>query len=58
MPLLRQAGAVDVICSLLEAPRLARLARRQLTLAPKQAISFDEFVAERMPWRAYATTES
>jgi hypothetical protein len=53
--LLREAGAIDVIRSVLETPRLARLARRHDVRAPRQAQSLEEFVAERMPWPALTT---
>jgi DNA-binding NtrC family response regulator len=56
-PLLREAGAIDAITSVLQAPRAARLARRQLALAPKQEADVREFITQRMPWPAYATTE-
>jgi hypothetical protein len=43
-PLLREAGAIDVLSATLEAPRLARLARRHITLAPAEA--FDLHVSD------------
>lgn len=57
-PLMPEAGAIDAIVSVLQAPRVARLACRQFALAPKQEANFQEFVAELMPWAAYATADS
>jgi hypothetical protein len=51
-----EAGAIGVVVSLLEAPRLARLARRQFAIAPQHEPGLAEFVASRMPWPAHATT--
>lgn len=53
-PLLREAGACDVLTSVTEAPRLVRLARRQLRQAPPPVQSLREMVAARLPWAAYA----
>ena len=53
--MLREAGALETIASVLEAPRLARLARRHHARAPKPAMTVHEFVADQMPWAAYAT---
>jgi hypothetical protein len=50
--LLREAGAVEVITSVLDVPRVARMARRQFALAPKQEVDVQDFVAELMPWAA------
>src|SRR5262245_32095511 len=55
--LVREAGAIDAVSSVLDTPRVARLARRQLATAPQQELSFQEFVAEQMPWPAQATTQ-
>ena len=52
-PLLREAGAIDVLTTTLEAPRLARLARRHVALAPVQAFDLHELIGRRMPWPAY-----
>jgi hypothetical protein len=52
-PLLREAGAIDVLRSTLEAPRLARLARRHLDLAPAEEFDLHESIDRRMPWHAY-----
>jgi hypothetical protein len=51
--LLREAGAIDVLSTALEAPRLARLARRHLALAPTEAFDLHELINRRMPWPAY-----
>ena len=52
--LLREAGAIEVVSSTIEAPQLARMAERQARLFPHQAGSFRELVAERMPFAAHA----
>jgi len=52
--LLREAGAIEVIRSVLEVPRLARLARRMAAHAPRTNQSIEEFVADRMPWPGLA----
>jgi hypothetical protein len=52
--LLREAGAVEVLASVSEAPILARMAARQSRLVPSQAGSFRELVAERLPFAAHA----
>ena len=54
-PLLREAGAIDVLTTVLQAGRLARLARRQSALAPAvEPITMRQLVAERLPWSAYS----
>jgi hypothetical protein len=53
--LLREAGAVDVLISLAQAPRLARLFVRQQRLSPAADRSFQQLVAERLPWPALAS---
>jgi len=53
--LLREAGAVEVIGSVLDTPRLARLACRQFALAPEPELSLRELAFVRMPWPAYAS---
>jgi hypothetical protein len=53
--LLREAGAIEALRSVLEAPRLARLAGRQFALAPAEQLSLREFTAQRMPWAAHRT---
>jgi DNA-binding NtrC family response regulator len=54
-PLLREAGVIDVIASVLEIPRLARLARRKFILTPQPEVSLRESVFQRMPWATYAS---
>jgi hypothetical protein len=53
--MLREAGAVDAIASVVDAPRLAGLARRHHARAPKREMSLHEFVTAQMPWAAHAT---
>jgi hypothetical protein len=55
--LLREAGAVDVIHSVLEIPRLARLAARYARQTPYVEPSLDRFVADMLPWPGLATRE-
>jgi hypothetical protein len=57
-PLLREAGAIDVAASVLEAPRLARLAQRHHQLAPLEPLAPRQFLAERLPWLSHATNSS
>jgi len=52
--LLREAGALDVLSSTLEAPRLARLARRHLALIPAADESLAEWIGGQMPWSTLA----
>ena len=52
--LMQEAGAVDVIGSVLNAPRVARVARRHFALAPPQELDVHELVRQRMPWAAHA----
>lgn len=54
-PLLREAGAIDTLASVLEAPRLARLALRHFREAPQQPLDEQSFLADRLPWPAHAT---
>jgi hypothetical protein len=53
-PLLREAGACDVLTSVTVAPRLVRLARRQQRQSPPPAQSLREMIAARLPWAAHA----
>lgn len=53
--LLREAGAIDAASSVLELPRIARLARRKLHETPDEPLSLQQFIAERLPWPAHAT---
>jgi hypothetical protein len=55
-PLVREAGAIDAINSILDSQRLARLALRQFSLAPQPELGLRELITERMPWSAHATT--
>jgi hypothetical protein len=57
-PLLREAGAIDVAASVLEAPRLSRLAGRHHDQAPIEPLSPHQFLAERLPWPSHATKSS
>lgn len=52
--LMQEAGAVDVIGSVLDVPRIARLARRHYAAAPPPELDFHELVRQRMPWSALA----
>jgi len=56
--LLREAGAVDVLTTLAQAPRLARLFVRHQRRAPATDRSFQELVAERLPWPALAAASA
>ncbi len=56
--LLREAGAVDCAASVLDVPRLVRLARRKLALAPPRDTTLSEFVADRLPWPTNASSLS
>ena len=58
MPLLREAGAIDVAASVLDAPCVSRLAQRQHQLAPLEPLSPHQFLAERLPWPSHATNAS
>jgi hypothetical protein len=53
--LVREAGAIEAICSVLEVPRLARLASRLAARAPRRSQSIEEFIADRIPWPGLAT---
>ncbi len=53
--LLAEAGAVAVFQSVLEAPRLAKMARSTAALAEPEELPLSEFVAQRLPWPAHAT---
>jgi hypothetical protein len=52
--LLREAGATVVLTTLAQAPALARLFVRHQRLAPPVQRSFEQLVAERLPWRGLA----
>jgi hypothetical protein len=53
--LLREAGAIDAVCSVIETPRVASLAQRQLQQQPRRESEPSEFVADCMPWPSAAT---
>lgn len=53
--LLQDAGVIAVSSSVLEAPRLARLAQRQFARWPHPEIDLRELVRQQMPWPAHAT---
>jgi hypothetical protein len=53
--LLAEAGAVAVFQSVLEASRLAKMARHMAALAEPEELPVSEFVAQRLPWPAHAT---
>jgi DNA-binding NtrC family response regulator len=52
--LMQEAGAVDAISSVLDVPRIARLARRHHAAAPPPEIGFDDVARQRLPWSAHA----
>jgi len=56
-PLLREAGAVDVLLTIREAPVLARLAVRHAALTPRQELGLRETVAQRLPWQRFQTAD-
>jgi hypothetical protein len=55
--LLREAGAVDVLLSLHDAPCLAKTAARHAALAPPQELGLRESIAQRLPWKRWQTPE-
>jgi DNA-binding NtrC family response regulator len=55
--LFREAGALDVATSMLDAPRLAKLVRRHFEQAPQPALSVRQLAAERLPWSAHASNQ-
>jgi hypothetical protein len=57
-PLLREAGAIDVLTSVLDVERLARAAERQMAQAPPKELTIRELVRERMPWPAQASSDA
>lgn len=54
-PLLREAGAVEVLTTTREAPALVRLARRHLALAPPADLGLRQTIAARLPWAGWKT---
>jgi|SRR5581483_1027201 len=57
-PLFREAGAIDVVASALESPRIARLAQRHFAQAPTEQLTTRQFIAQRLPWPAHATNSA
>ena len=55
---LREAGAIDVIGSVLDLPRLSRLADRQAAVTPRPAASITDWTSARMPWNSLATSQA
>lgn len=51
----RQAGAVDVACSLVELPRVADTIARWQTQVPSASIGLRETVWNRLPWNNNAS---
>jgi hypothetical protein len=50
--LMQEAGAIDVIGSVLDAPRVARLARRHFAACPPPELDLQELAGQRLPWAA------
>jgi DNA-binding NtrC family response regulator len=57
-PLFREAGAIDVASSVLQAPRLIRLAQKHYDQAAADPLTARQFVSERLPWPSHATSSS
>lgn len=57
-PLLREAGAVDVLCSVLQADRLIRLAQRQAAKAPRQRRAGEDWPQALLPWGPQSASEA
>ena len=55
--LFREAGAVDCVTSVLQLPRVARLAVRLAASMPDGEASMEELVVQMLPWPALATAE-
>jgi hypothetical protein len=55
--LFREAGARDVIASVVHMPRIARLARRMSARSPAVELSLSELIEQTLPWPAWATSE-
>lgn len=51
-PLLREAGAIDVLYSVVQADRLARVVLRQAAKAPRQRWAEENWLTARLPWGA------
>jgi hypothetical protein len=56
--MLREAGAIDVICSVLDLPRLSGVAERHAARTPRTEASVVEWVQARMPWKALAKSNT
>src|SRR6185503_13444690 len=52
--LFREAGAIDVLFATQQAASVARQAQRQLGQIPAEQLNLCQWLAERMPWPAYA----
>jgi hypothetical protein len=55
--LLREAGAVDAIASVIEIGRVAKLAARMAARTPLADATLSELIEQRVPWPALATHE-
>lgn len=55
--LLREAGVHDVISSVLEIQRLARMACRLAAQSPPPDVVLPEFINQTLPWPALATRQ-
>jgi len=55
--LVQEAGAIQTVFSVLEAPQIVGLAHRQLARAPREQVGFRQFVLEQMPWASHATAQ-
>ena len=53
--LVAEAGASGVFHSVLEAPRLAKMALKKLALVKPVELTPQQLVAQRMPWTAQAS---
>jgi len=56
--LFREAGAIDVLFSTQQAASVAHQAQRRLTQIPAEQLNLRQWLAERMPWPAYAAPQS
>jgi hypothetical protein len=54
-PLLREAGALEVLLSTSDVARAAKPALRRLALAAPERLSWREAIESRLPWAAWAT---
>jgi hypothetical protein len=54
-PLLREAGALDVLYLGSDVPRAAQLAIRRRALAPAEQLPWRQAIASRLPWAAWAS---